>query len=280
MSGRLAQSPLPGMRDRFHLAGLDQSDDRGPVGENELHLPRHDIGDGKTAAAIRDVIDLDAGGALEQFEQQMLQRAVAGRRHVDAVRRCLGIGNHIGHRRHRNRRRADQNVRHRPDQENRIEILAVIERQVGIERAVHRERRGIVQNRVAVGIGLGDHGLADGAAGAAAIFDGEWLAKIFAELGVDDARRGVGAAGRRIRHHDPHRPVRPSGLRARIADKRCRRHCSQHRAACESSSRHGALRRFRRHSSTGSSPRKAATTRSRPCRFPCRSRRVGRISGW
>ena len=64
------------------------------------------------------------------------------------------------------------------DQEHRVEILAVVERQVRIERAVDRERGGVVQDGVAVGIGLGDQRLADGAAGAAAIFDDELLAEI------------------------------------------------------------------------------------------------------
>ena len=73
--------------------------------------------------------------------------------------------------------------------------------------------RAVMQDGVAVRIGLGDDGFADGAAGAAAIFDDELLAEHLAELVVDDARGGVGAAGRRIGHHDPHRPVGIFGLR-------------------------------------------------------------------
>ena len=36
------------------------------------------------------MIDLQPGPLFEHFEAQMLQRAVAGRRHVDAVGRRLG----------------------------------------------------------------------------------------------------------------------------------------------------------------------------------------------
>ena len=154
----------------------------------------------------------------------MLQRAVAGRRHVDAVGRGFGERDDVGDRFHRHRWRHHQDVRHQRYEGDRIEILVVVERQIRIERRVHRERRGIVQHGVAVGIGLRGHRLADGAAGAATVFDHELLAEHFAELGEDDARRGVGAARRRIRHHHAHRPVRPGGLRARCAHQRQRRY--------------------------------------------------------
>jgi len=121
----------------------------------------------------------------------------------------------------------DENVRHQRDQKDRIEILAVVEGQVAIKRAVDRKRSGIVQDRVAVGRGFGDHFLADRAAGAAAIFDGELLAETLAEPGIDDARGRVRATRRRIRHHDPHRPLRPIALRARRANKRCCRQSAQ-----------------------------------------------------
>src|SRR5262249_58135853 len=85
----------------------------------------------------------------------------------------------------------DENVRHQRDQKDRIEILAVVEGQDAIKRAVDRKRSGIVQDRVAVGRGFGDHFLADRAAGAAAIFDGELLAETLAEPGIDDARGRV-----------------------------------------------------------------------------------------
>jgi hypothetical protein len=120
----------------------------------------------------------------------------------------------------------------------------VIERQVGIERGIHREGRGVVQNRVAVRRGPRHHGFADGAARAAAIFDDELLAEIGAELREQDARGGVGAAGRRIGHHDPHRPVRPCGLRRRAAGKGRRRHAGQKRASCDIGPRHRSLHGF------------------------------------
>jgi hypothetical protein len=120
-------------------------------------------------------------------------------------------------------------------------IFVVVERQVWIERRVHREGGGVVQDVVAVRIGLGDDGFADGAAGAAAVFDDELLAEHLAELVVDDARGSVGAAGRRIRHHHPHRAVRPGILRLGATHEWRRRHSGQYRAACEFAARHRSL---------------------------------------
>ena len=82
-----------------------------------------------------------------------------------------------------------------------------------------------MQDRVAVRRGFGDHLFADRAAGAAAVLDGELLAEIVRSTpGIDDARGGVGAAGRRIGHDDPHRPIGPTVLGVRPAGERRRRH--------------------------------------------------------
>ena len=80
-----------------------------------------------------------------------------------------------------------------------------------------------MQDGVAVGRGLRDQGFTDGAAGPAAIFDDELLAQNRADLGVEDTRGGVGAAGRRIRHHHLHRTVRPRGLGAGAGGRTARR---------------------------------------------------------
>ncbi len=236
------KAALAGVSNRFHLAGFDQADHRRAVGKEEFHLTRHDVGERQTAAAIGHVIDLDAGHVPEHFETEMLQRAVAGRRHVDPIGRGFGKGDDVGDCLHRHRRGHHQDVRHQRNEEDRVEILLVVERQMRIERAVHRERGGVMQNGVAVGRGPGDHLFANGAAGAATVFDGELLTEILAQLGVKDARRGVGAAGRRIRHDDPHRPIRPRGLRFRSADKWRGRHPGQHHASCEIGPGHRAPR--------------------------------------
>ena len=219
------------MRDRLHLAALDQADHRRAVGEEKFHLAGDHVVERKPAAAIGHVADLDAGLMPEHFERQMLQRAVAGRRHVDAVGRGLREGDDVGHGLHRQRRRHHQDVRHQRYERDRVEVLVVVERQIRIERRVDRERRGIVQHGVAVRIGFRDHRLADGAAGPATVFDDELLAEQFTEGAEDDARRGVGAAGRRIGHDHAHRPVRPGSLRAgRRAQQRHGRHSGQQRA--------------------------------------------------
>jgi hypothetical protein len=57
------------------------------------------------------------------------------------------------------------------------------------------------------------------------------LAEHFTDLAEDDARRCVGAAGRRIRHDHAHRPVRPGSLRADRAREWSRGHSGQDRAS-------------------------------------------------
>jgi hypothetical protein len=92
---------------------------------------------------------------------------------------------------------------------DRIEILAIVERQIGVERRIGGKRGGVVQDRIAVGSSFGDDLFADRAAGAAAIPDRELLPEILTQLGVKNARRGVGAAGGGIRHRDANRPFQP-----------------------------------------------------------------------
>ncbi len=77
-------------------------------------------------------------------------------------------------------------------------------------------RNGGEEDRVAVGIRLGDHRGGDRSAGAGAVFDDDRLAEIFAELLLHDARHGVGPAPRREADHDGDRTAwigLPSGVR-------------------------------------------------------------------
>src|SRR3974390_1826255 len=39
------EAAFAGMRDRLHLVPLDQADHRRPLGEKNLHLPRHNVGE-------------------------------------------------------------------------------------------------------------------------------------------------------------------------------------------------------------------------------------------
>ena len=60
---------------------------------------------------------------------------------------------------------------------------------------------GADQQGVAVRHGLGHRLIADHAAGARPVLDHDRLAQRLLQLGRDEARRGVGTAARRVRHH-------------------------------------------------------------------------------
>src|SRR5262249_24248637 len=75
--GQTGQPGLSGVRDRLHLAALDKSNHRGAVGEKELHLSRHDVIEGETAAAIGDVTEFDARPMGKHLQLKMLQRTVS-----------------------------------------------------------------------------------------------------------------------------------------------------------------------------------------------------------
>ena len=64
------------------------------------------------------------------------------------------------------------------------------------------------QQRVAVGIGLGDHVGADIAVGAGAVVDDDLLAECFAEFLADGARQRVGRTAGSVGHDQPDRFVR------------------------------------------------------------------------
>ena len=66
--GEAAEPAFPGMRDRLHLAALNQFHHRGSIGEEEFYLPGHHIIEREAAAAIRHMANLDAGLVPEHFE--------------------------------------------------------------------------------------------------------------------------------------------------------------------------------------------------------------------
>jgi hypothetical protein len=93
------------------------------------------------------------------------------------------------------------------------------------------EGRGVAeQDGVAVGCGMGDSLGADDGRRPGAVLDDDGLAECLAHGAADDAREIVGAAARRIRHHDPDRPVRVGrlGEAAVCADERERRGAGEH----------------------------------------------------
>jgi hypothetical protein len=185
----------------------------GGIREVELHLPADQVVEHGTAAAIGDVIELDAGLMLEHFEREVLHGAVARRRPVKAAGRRLGERDHVGHGLRLDRLVDDQQIGDERGQKDRLEVPDGVIRQIGVERRVHRVGGGVIHDGVAVAIRLGHRRGGDGAAGAAAIVDDELLAPHVAELLEQDAPHRVGAARRRIGNHHLDRPCRIAGLR-------------------------------------------------------------------
>ena len=117
------------------------------------------------------------------------------------------------------RGRDDQHVRLSGQRRDLDEVLGRIEGQVGIDRRVVGLRRGMHEQRVAVGRRLGDEGRADRSAGAGAVLDDHRLSPEFGKLLPERARQDVGGAARRERHDDVHRLGRVGCACARCAPR-------------------------------------------------------------
>ena len=140
--------------------------------------------------------------------------AGAGRRESELARARLGERDDVGDRTRRQRRRDRHDQRELRQQDDRRKILHRIVGQVRIEMradAVGRDR--VEQQRVAVGVRLGDARGRRRAAGAAAIDDDDGLAERIGELGADHPRDEVGGAARRHRDDELDLPGRIGGLR-------------------------------------------------------------------
>src|ERR1044071_8758834 len=91
----------------------------------------------------------------------------------------------------------DQEIGEADELGDRLQILVDVERQLGIERRVERDRAdGAKQQRVAVRRGLGDKASADATAGAGAVLDHDVLAELRLHVGGKDARQQIGRATR------------------------------------------------------------------------------------
>jgi hypothetical protein len=145
---------------------------------------------------------LDAGGAGEIFAGDVAGSAGAGRTEIDLVGIGLRIGDQFGHALRRERRMHHQRIRRIANHADRRKILARIVAGILVERGADRQRAGVAeQQRVTVGIALGDRLGADRAAGAGAIVDHDLLAEQFAHLVGNGAADDRGtAAGREWNH--------------------------------------------------------------------------------
>jgi hypothetical protein len=117
--------------------------------------------------------------------------------------------------------------RQRGKQNDRRKILDRIEGQSGVEmRADAMRRNRVEEERIAVGVRLGDRRGGDDAAGAAPVADDDRSSQRGAELGADDAGDEVGGDAGRHRDDELDGPVRIGALRPRgnglLEDKHCR----------------------------------------------------------
>ena len=96
----------------------------------------------------------------------------------------------------------DQGNRHRGDEPDRRKVLARVVAGIGVEARIDRNRAGVAeQQRVAVGLGLGDRAGAKIAAGAGAVVHHDGVLKRDGKFFRDDPRQRIDAAARRKRHH-------------------------------------------------------------------------------
>ena len=79
-------------------AALHMRSDRTRRLRGDIDLLAEEGGQRRTAAAIRHVQELDAGGLLEHLERHMRRAVVAGRAEGDLARALLGVGDEIGDR--------------------------------------------------------------------------------------------------------------------------------------------------------------------------------------
>jgi hypothetical protein len=104
--------------------------------------------------------------------------------------------------------------------------------QLRIQELVGGHSRATDQDRVAVGIRMGDHVARDVAAGARLVLDHHRLAPHLLQAVADEARGDIGRAARRERHHDAHRFCRPVRGR-RGAGHNNRRRCDGSRGKAD-----------------------------------------------
>ena len=145
----------------------------------------------------------------------------------------LGRGEHVLEILVRLHRAGGDRHRRGADDHHRLEILHRVERQLGIERLVHRVGVEDEHEGVAVGRALRHVLGADDAGGAGAVLDDELLLERLAELGGEQARQRVDRAARRVgrdeldglgRASPGRRPEKKSGKNKR--DNLESRHCA------------------------------------------------------
>ena len=162
----------------------------------------------RRAAAIRHVHHVDPGHHLEHLGGDVVGVAGAGRGVIDLARVGLGVGDELGNRLGRKRRRDEHARGARARGRDRHDVADEVEVQLVVERRIDGVAGVDQQQRVAIGRRRDDRLGAEIAAGAALVLDDEGLAEPLGQPLPDQAAGDVGGAARRERHHDAHRPGR------------------------------------------------------------------------
>ena len=163
----------------------------------DLDLSAEEIGDHRTAALVRHVRDLDAALGFEELHRQVRRGAAAVR-----SRSCIAwIGleqrEELGQRARRHFRVDDDRIGIDRRERERLGRAQRVVRHRLHERGVDRVRSGDAhEQRVTVGLRLGDDVRAHAAAGARVVLDHDRLSPLRLELLADEARGDVGGAAR------------------------------------------------------------------------------------
>ena len=144
--------------------------------------------------------NVDAGRVLEHFHGQMQRVADAARAVIELARLGAGARDQVLDRADARFRACHQHQSRTGDLGDGREILLSVERQAFVKRRRDRGAGGVLQDRVAVGRGLGDRIGAKDAAGAGFVFDDHRLADLLRQLHAHEAGQHVDRAARRERH--------------------------------------------------------------------------------
>jgi hypothetical protein len=190
-------------RQSAQLAGLDLAYDRGHGVEAHLHLAADQIDQGRGAALVGHVGDLNACGILEHLGSDMLGAARAAAGEIDLTGILPGHGHQLRHRVGGNGVAHHQHIGHRADKGHGNQIPVVVVAELEQMRCDGMGRDHAHDHGVAVrGLGRHVHGQRVGDAGPV-LHDHRLLEQRPQPVG-HGAGHGIGAASGRGPHQHAH----------------------------------------------------------------------------
>jgi hypothetical protein len=190
------------------LAVFHERNHVGHAREHDGYRARDHIGQGRAHGLVGHVGHLDTGRVDEKLHRQVLGRARAGGRIVDAARFGFGHGDQLGYGFGGKGRVADQHQRHGGGQRDRRKVFQRVIRQLGVQGRVGRHDAVVRhEERVAVGCGLCRRLGRDDAVGTRAVVYQHALANLLCHLRRDGAGNRVHRAACAKGHDDLDGPV-------------------------------------------------------------------------